>query len=298
MQDILQSPQQPSGLKDDLSRLINRLTPSPNPGLNTAYDDLALLDGISQGDVTVHDNMYPVGVTVEMADLTSNAGKIGAQRQDAEYKANSKLLKPLGVTDLVYTPPMPDATLSTSMQGLNNQNNLGWMHSYLVQCDANQRPELSFSGMSDNLQPSWMSEATGNPNEYMAHVLLQTGDQQSLDNLTINMAQVYVGIDDQRQNPNLPTTPLVVHSNFPEPFNPRTTVEYEMKNAGQLDISIYNILGQKIVNLYEGHHQAGDNFEQTWNGLDRNKNNVGSGVYFMRFETPGYVKSERMILTK
>ena len=277
LQELLQSPQLGNDLKDDLSRLINRMTPSPCPDPNPAYDDLALLDGISQGDVTVHDNMYPTLVAIDQQDLTTAAGKMAAQYAGDKHvnfqnrrfvkKAGSRLYKPSGVTDISYTPPMDDATLPTSMQGINNQNNLGWMHSYLVQCDANNRPELSFSGMSDNLQPSWMSEATGNPNEYMVHVLLQTGDQQSLDNLTINFQQVPMGIKDGRQSPNLPTSPLVVHSNYPEPFNSRTSIEYEMKSPGQLNIAIYNILGQEIVNLYNGNHQAGDNFHKTWNSL-------------------------------
>jgi len=277
LQEIIQSPQQPNGLEDDLSRLINRMTPFPNPGPNPAYDDLALLDGISQGDVTIHDNLYPTLVSIDQQDLTTAAGKIGAQRQNAEYKSK-RLYKPSGIMDISYTPPMPDATLPTSMQGLNNQNHLGWMHSYLVQCDPNNKPELSFSGMSSNLQPSWMSEATGNPDEYMVHVLLQTGDQQSLDDLAINMLQIPVGIDDGRDTPTIPTTPLVVSPNYPEPFNPRTSVKYGMRNPGQLDISIYNILGQEIVNLYSGQHNAGEGFEMNWNGFDKNNNPVGSGV--------------------
>ncbi len=303
LQELIQSPQNPNGLEDDLSRLINRMTPSPNPGPNPAYTDLALLDGISQSDVLIHDNLYPTHVRVDQQDLTTAAGKLAAQEMQARYakfkgqkfvKNNgSRRYKPTGAMDISYTPPMPDATLPTSMQGLNNQNHLGWMHTYTVQCDPGQRPELSFSGMSSNLQPSWRSEETGNPDEYMVHVLLQTGDQQSLDNLAINMVQTPVGIDDGRDNPQLPTTPLVVYSNFPEPFNPRTTVRYDMKNPGPLDISIYNILGQKVENLYNGQHQAGKGFEMNWDSKGKS-----TGVYFMRFETPGYVKSERMILEK
>ncbi len=358
MQELIQSPQLENGLEDDLSRLINRMTPSPNPGPNPAYDTLALLDGISQGDVTVHDNMYPVGVTLEMQDNTSvgkadshavfnsrrfvrkanallykpntitfrelnnnatfsesplrfaippfirgDAGRqmehsafIGRGSKNDQNKNNRYLMtglhKPAGIQDVSYDPPMPDATLPTNMQGVNNQNHLGWMHSYLVQCDPGQKPDLSFSGMSDNLQPSWMSEPTGNPDEYLVNVLLQTGDQQSLDNLTINFQQVPDGIEDRRDKPSLPSTLLYVSPNYPEPMNPRTHVDYKVKSATELDISVYDVLGRKVETLYHGRHKPGE-FTIGWDAGD-----LSSGVYFMRFTAPGYVKSERMILSR
>jgi len=93
-------------------------------------------------------------------------------------------------------------------------------------------------------------------------------------------------------------TEFSVSQNFPNPFNPTTSVRVTAPVRSQIRITIYNLLGQRISTLYEGSIDAGIHW-YTWNGKDEQKRTVTSGVYFCRFETDGLRPSiVRMILMK
>jgi len=64
--------------------------------------------------------------------------------------------------------------------------------------------------------------------------------------------------------------------NYPNPFNPSTTIRYSIPNESEVSISVYNVLGAKVDELYSGTQTAG-NFEVSWNASD-----FTSGVYFLR----------------
>ena len=72
-----------------------------------------------------------------------------------------------------------------------------------------------------------------------------------------------------------------VAGNYPNPFNPVTNINYTLPEQGSVSISIYSITGAKIVDLYKGNQNGGQN-SVTWNGRDRFGNSVASGTYFYR----------------
>ena len=71
--------------------------------------------------------------------------------------------------------------------------------------------------------------------------------------------------------------------NYPNPFNPSTTIRYQLFAQGNVDISIYNLLGQKVRQLVNKKLQAGS-FTVTWDGKDFSGNEVSSGIYLVNFE--------------
>jgi len=91
------------------------------------------------------------------------------------------------------------------------------------------------------------------------------------------------------------TTELL--GNFPNPFNPETTIEFSLKQSGNISIDIYNIRGQKIRSLINEFMISGTHFV-VWNGLDDFGHTVGSGLYFYRMSTDEYVGVKRMTLLK
>ena len=95
------------------------------------------------------------------------------------------------------------------------------------------------------------------------------------------------------------TTPAEtkVLGNYPNPFNPSTTISYTMGQAGWVTLKVFNTLGQEIATLVDGYQTAG---QQTalWNGLNQNGQTVSSGLYFYRLSTTGAVHSGRMLLAK
>lgn len=95
----------------------------------------------------------------------------------------------------------------------------------------------------------------------------------------------------------IPETPLYTLTNYPNPFNPQTRISYILPSPGKVNLSIYNIKGQKLIGLCDtqqtkGHHSI------IWDGKDQRGKNVASGLYFARLEHDGFVQSRKMMMLK
>jgi hypothetical protein len=92
-------------------------------------------------------------------------------------------------------------------------------------------------------------------------------------------------------------------SNYPNPFNPSTTIRYAMKEDGVVKLAIYNILGQNVATLVNGVVSAGYH-QITWNAVNDGGEDLPSGIYFYRLEVKpfsggeGFVQSKKMLLMK
>ncbi len=76
---------------------------------------------------------------------------------------------------------------------------------------------------------------------------------------------------------NLPRN-FTLKQNYPNPFNPETMIEYEIPRAGNVNLSVYNVLGEKIATLVDEYKGLGSH-SVVWNGKDKSGNQVPSGVY-------------------
>jgi len=98
------------------------------------------------------------------------------------------------------------------------------------------------------------------------------------------------------ENVILPTS-LVLEENYPNPFNPATTIRYFIPESMESNLLIYNIAGQTVwssglVSTPQGWH------ELTWNGVDQNGNEVSSGIYFYALKAEGSLLKNKMIFLK
>ncbi len=93
--------------------------------------------------------------------------------------------------------------------------------------------------------------------------------------------------------------PLVtaLQKNYPNPFNPETTIRYSLSNNGPVKIQIYNIKGQLIRNLVNENKKAGY-YTVIWNGKDEQGKSVSSGIYFYRMQSSKYSATQKMMLMK
>ena len=85
--------------------------------------------------------------------------------------------------------------------------------------------------------------------------------------------------------------------NYPNPFNPTTTINYEIKEAGNVTIAVFNIKGQKVATLVNEYHNV-NNYTTVWNGINNNNESVSSGIYFYEMNTGDYTSVKKMILMK
>jgi hypothetical protein len=85
--------------------------------------------------------------------------------------------------------------------------------------------------------------------------------------------------------------------NYPNPFNPETKISFSLKEAGHVELSVYNTLGQKIVTLANENMNAG-NYTKVWNGTDFNGNKVASGVYIYKINAGDFEAQMKMVMIK
>ena len=93
------------------------------------------------------------------------------------------------------------------------------------------------------------------------------------------------------------TVPVFSANNYPNPFNPSTTIAYSIPTASNTSLRVYNIKGQVVKTLVNGVVEAG-NHSITWNGRDDNGTSVASGVYFYRLSSEGQTITKKMVLSK
>ena len=85
--------------------------------------------------------------------------------------------------------------------------------------------------------------------------------------------------------------------NYPNPFNPETTIAFSVPKAGPASLKIYNTKGQLVRTLVNDAREAG-NHSVVWNGMDNQGNSVSSGLYFYRLSSDGNTVTRKMLLAK
>ena len=99
------------------------------------------------------------------------------------------------------------------------------------------------------------------------------------------------------ENDNLPLT-FSLSQNFPNPFNPSTTINFSLPEVLPVDLRIYDLLGREIAVLFGGDVMNPGRYSVRWDGRNGFGQSVATGVYFYRIVAGGYVQSKKMVLVK
>ena len=92
-------------------------------------------------------------------------------------------------------------------------------------------------------------------------------------------------------------TEFALHDNYPNPFNPTTTLRFDLPEVSNITLTIYNMLGQKVrtfdyQNTSAGYHSV------TWDATNDLGEQVGAGVYLYQLQAKEFVKTRKMVLLK
>jgi len=98
------------------------------------------------------------------------------------------------------------------------------------------------------------------------------------------------------KNSTMPSA-FSLSQNFPNPFNPQTSIRYALPQDANVRIVIFNVLGQKVKTLVDGQQAAGYN-TVWWDGKDENGDQVASGIYFYRLQADKFSEVKKMMLMK
>lgn len=108
------------------------------------------------------------------------------------------------------------------------------------------------------------------------------------DTLSVLVRREGVGVKDELDIPDK----FVLHQNYPNPFNPITAIQYELPKRSDVQITIYDLLGRKMVTLLSETQEAGYKSVK-WNAM-----NIASGMYFYQLKTDDFVQTKKMVLLK
>ncbi len=95
----------------------------------------------------------------------------------------------------------------------------------------------------------------------------------------------------------IPSIPLVLQQNFPNPFNPATTIKYYLPENSTVLLEIFDVTGKRIAGLINETQEKGQ-YSIDWNGRDVNNNPVSSGTYFYRLTAGKKTISKKMVLLR
>jgi len=90
---------------------------------------------------------------------------------------------------------------------------------------------------------------------------------------------------------------FVLFQNFPNPFNASTAVKYQLPEASEVRLNVYNLLGQEVRRLVDGRVKAGTH-SALWDSRDSLGREVGSGVYLVRMQAGDFVEVRKMALIR
>ncbi len=182
-------------------------------------------------------------------------------------------------------------------------------HSFLLARDRAD-PELSSPGRpAFQLQLSVIGAGggwAGNPNHRLAATAgLGVVDAAHNDRFQVIsgfwfFTDFLVGIDSP-ETPGFPSA-FALQQNFPNPFNPQTTIRYDLPVPGEVSIEVFTALGQRVVWLVQKKSPAGQ-YEVTWQGQNRHGQIVANGIYFYRMTAKSsdgrvFVRTRRMHFIK
>jgi len=121
---------------------------------------------------------------------------------------------------------------------------------------------------------------------YYVTAIYHTGESQPSNTVEVNSESDVVAVSATR-----------LKGNYPNPFNPTTTIAYEIAKAGRVSMEVYNSKGQRVKKLVDGFQSAGG-YTVVWNGCDDNGRAVSSGVYFCCMTSSGYSGVKKMVVVK
>ena len=162
------------------------------------------------------------------------------------------------------------------------------------------RVELTFEGLDDvpAAYEVWLVDEV----LHVTQDLRQTPRYAVAGSPTPRPLKLVVGrrafVDDEVQAGQELPTRFELFPNFPNPFNPATTVRYGLPTAEWVSLVVYNVLGEKVATLEAAADRAAGYHAVIWDGRSDAGIAVASGVYFARMQAGRFVQTQQMILVK
>ena len=156
-------------------------------------------------------------------------------------------------------------------------------------------PSTNSSGYySGTVQYGWSGTVTPTKDNYTFSPSYRTYSNVESDQVNQNYTGEWTDVSETEEPKPYA---FQLNQNYPNPFNPETIIEYTLSKDCQVQIAIYNILGQKVRTLIDQYQTKGQK-KIHWDGKDDQGNELTSGIYFYRLQAGDYKETKRMALMK
>jgi hypothetical protein len=190
---------------------------------------------------------------------------------------------------------MPGATQLAQFNVSPANLTLGWN---TIEVPEDHLPNLTFSSGSFYIAVFEMANlaSIGLDTDGSGHSWVTVADMwEQLDTGNIMIRAIIMPTPDN--NPEEISPCIATVSNYPNPFNPVTTIAMNIPTAGHASLKIYNVKGQLVNTLINENLPAGNQYV-SWNGTDYNNTPVTTGIYFYKLETDNQTAHGKMIMLK
>jgi hypothetical protein len=109
------------------------------------------------------------------------------------------------------------------------------------------------------------------------------------------LLQFVSGVNDHTSNTY--TERFNLYHNYPNPFNPTTTIRFDLPKPADVKLEVYNLLGQRMATLINGYQLAG-NHTVTWNGKGDEGEDMATGLYLMKLTAGNQILTRKMFLIR
>ena len=149
------------------------------------------------------------------------------------------------------------------------------------------------SGESDDINVIMNATEILTEGNYDANILVHSGSG------IIDTVNVRMNVSNSASNDNLEIAPktFTLFPNFPNPFNPSTTIKYELNRETNVELKIFNIKGEIVKVLANGSQYPGI-YSYTWDGKNYAEVEVPSGAYFLAISAGNISETSKMLLIK
>ncbi len=203
-------------------------------------------------------------ITVRIYDDNGPDGMPGAQQLGQFQMAATSVVQGWNYIPITSDLTIEDGTFYVVILDVPNSNLIG------LDTSAN-----GHSYTKKNTETTWKPLTTG---ELMIRAIVKTFGDDSDEN-------------------DIPMLTTKLGGNYPNPFNPETTISYSLKENQNVKIEIYNVKGQLVRTLVNQPQTAGDH-TVIWTGTDNTNRPVASGLYYYKMTAGKYSSSKKMILMK
>jgi len=252
--------------------------------------------GNSAGDVLFHEDEIPVSCEeFQISDSASTLGNCGVFNSPVPEFGFDKVMRCQDIGNRYDISALGITTAMVSFEFLND----GSLENFQVNGETLYRDifENMPQDIAAGVNMTVTSYPTGSGTRGLVvltgnvETLLVGGRALYLDNLCVTQ-----GLTSAVDNQVYPDD-LQLGGNFPNPFNPSTTIFFNTKNSGEVQLSVFDVAGRLVTRLVDENLAAGSH-EVTWRGNDSSGQKAPAGVYFVELRHGHRVVSKKIMMVK